>query len=71
MKIQLKPIYLFTMTMTINAEVKSAIADVVDIMSEPLEVGSDAYLDKVLHYKERFDSIQIRIAKLSDNLIVA
>jgi len=57
--------------MTINAEVKSAIADVVDIMSEPLEVGSDAYLDKVLHYKERFDSIQIRIAKLSDNLIVA
>ncbi len=55
----------------IDEKVKSAIADVVDILHQPIEIGSDAYLDKVLYFKGRFENLTDSLCKLSNDLIVS
>ena len=58
------------MIATIDDKIK-AVFDHTELISRvpTIEVGSDAYLDKVLHYKERFEAITNRLSNLNEELI--
>jgi hypothetical protein len=66
-----KMLHSIEMTETIDTHLISAITDTVAILRQPMEIGSDTYLDKVLFYKGKFENIEKRISQLNSDAIIA